>query len=258
MTSLLNEGLLYSWRSYRGIGIRLRAFHNPFQSSSQWRPIITFKNLEKTKLTRSCIPSPEEGWRWRTAPHLQHSEEFPLNAPPCVLLCPSQDGAQAPGTERLLLCQRHKHYSFRQQKAAIYSHLKGKQKAALYSHLKGKQKDALPLTFCFSDRWCLFFLRLVCLAWLPHTATAHTHTHTHTHTYTHTHIDAYLLEAGERQMDIASYRRIENAEGNVLIAVYLFIYLLICMRVIRITKTVLNRIAWNLVRWLVIIRGPFD
>jgi len=39
------------------------------------------------------------------------------------------------------------------------------------------------------------------------------------------------------------YLRIENAEGNVLIAVYLFI----CMRVIRITKKVYNRIAWNLV-----------
>jgi len=50
------------------------------------------------------------------------------------------------------------------------------------------------------------------------------------------------------------YLRIENAEGNVLIAVYLFV----CVRVIRITQKVLNRIAWNLVRWLVIIRGPFD
>jgi len=39
------------------------------------------------------------------------------------------------------------------------------------------------------------------------------------------------------------YLRIENAEGYVLIAVYLFIYLFICMRVIRITKKVLNRIA---------------
>jgi len=35
------------------------------------------------------------------------------------------------------------------------------------------------------------------------------------------------------------YLRIENAESNVLIAVYLFI----CMRVIRITQKVLNRIA---------------
>jgi len=50
------------------------------------------------------------------------------------------------------------------------------------------------------------------------------------------------------------YLRIENAEGYVLIAVHLFI----CMRVIRITKKVLNLIAWNLVGWLVIIRGPFD
>jgi len=37
-----------------------------------------------------------------------------------------------------------------------------------------------------------------------------------------------------------------------------FIYLFICIRVTRITKNVLNRIAWNLVGWLVIIRGPFD
>jgi len=36
-----------------------------------------------------------------------------------------------------------------------------------------------------------------------------------------------------------SYLRIENAEGNVLIAVYLFIYL--C--VIRMTQKVFNRIA---------------
>jgi len=50
------------------------------------------------------------------------------------------------------------------------------------------------------------------------------------------------------------YLRIENAEGYVLIAVYLFI----CMRVNRITQKVLNRIAWNLVGWLVIIRGTFD
>jgi len=50
------------------------------------------------------------------------------------------------------------------------------------------------------------------------------------------------------------YRRIENAEGYVLIVVYLFI----CIRVPRITQKVLNRIAWNLVGWLVIIRGPFD
>jgi len=35
------------------------------------------------------------------------------------------------------------------------------------------------------------------------------------------------------------YLRIENAEGYVLIAVYLFI----CMRVTRITKKVFNRIA---------------
>jgi len=46
----------------------------------------------------------------------------------------------------------------------------------------------------------------------------------------------------------ASYLRIENAEGNVLIAV----------RVIRISQKILNRIAWNLVGWLVIIRGPFE
>jgi len=39
------------------------------------------------------------------------------------------------------------------------------------------------------------------------------------------------------------YLRIENAEGNVLIAVYLCIYLFICMRVIRVTKKVVNRIA---------------
>jgi len=39
------------------------------------------------------------------------------------------------------------------------------------------------------------------------------------------------------------YLRIENAEGYVLIAVYLFIYIFICMRVIRITRKVLNRIA---------------
>jgi len=37
------------------------------------------------------------------------------------------------------------------------------------------------------------------------------------------------------------YLRIENAEGNVLIAVYLFIF--ICMRVHRITQKVLNQIA---------------
>jgi len=36
-----------------------------------------------------------------------------------------------------------------------------------------------------------------------------------------------------------SYLRIENAEGNVLIAMYLFI----CMRVTRITQKALNRIA---------------
>jgi len=39
------------------------------------------------------------------------------------------------------------------------------------------------------------------------------------------------------------YLRIENAEGYVMIAVYLFIHLFICMRVIRITQKVLNRIA---------------
>jgi len=50
------------------------------------------------------------------------------------------------------------------------------------------------------------------------------------------------------------YRRIENAEGNVLIAVYLYA----CVRVIRISQKVFNRIAWHLVGWLVIIRGPFD
>jgi len=54
------------------------------------------------------------------------------------------------------------------------------------------------------------------------------------------------------------YLRIENVEGYVLIAVYLFIYLFICMRVSRGTKKVVNRIAWNLVGCLVIIRGPFD
>jgi len=48
------------------------------------------------------------------------------------------------------------------------------------------------------------------------------------------------------------YLRIENAEGNVLIAVYLYA----CVRVIRISQKVLNQIAWNLVGWLV--RGPFD
>jgi len=73
---------------------------------------------------------------------------------------------------------------------------------------------------------------------------------------------------------MCNYLRIENAEGYVLIAVYLFIYylrienaegyvliaiyLFICMCVIRLTKKVVNRIAWNLVGWLVIIRGPFD
>jgi len=36
------------------------------------------------------------------------------------------------------------------------------------------------------------------------------------------------------------------------------IYLFICMSVTRITQKVLNRIAWNLVGWLVNIRGPFD
>jgi len=41
----------------------------------------------------------------------------------------------------------------------------------------------------------------------------------------------------------SSYLHIENAEGNVLIAVYLYA----CMRVIRISQKVLNRIAWNLV-----------
>jgi len=35
------------------------------------------------------------------------------------------------------------------------------------------------------------------------------------------------------------------------------IYLFICMGVTRITQKVLNQIAWNLVGWLVIIRGPF-
>jgi len=45
----------------------------------------------------------------------------------------------------------------------------------------------------------------------------------------------------------SDYLRIENAEGYVLIAVYLFMYLFICMRVIRRTQKVLNRIAWNLV-----------
>jgi len=35
------------------------------------------------------------------------------------------------------------------------------------------------------------------------------------------------------------------------------IYLFICLRVTRITQKVLNRIAWHLVGWLVIIRGPF-
>jgi len=53
---------------------------------------------------------------------------------------------------------------------------------------------------------------------------------------------------------VCCYLRIENAEGYVLIAVYLFI----CMRVTRITQKVLNRIAWHLVGWLFIIRGPFD
>jgi len=35
------------------------------------------------------------------------------------------------------------------------------------------------------------------------------------------------------------------------------IYCIFCMRVTRITQKVLNRIAWHLVGWLVIIRGPF-
>jgi len=67
--------------------------------------------------------------------------------------------------------------------------------------------------------------------------------------------DAFCLKALKPTI---YYLRIENAEGNVLIAVYLFIYLYICMRDIHITKKVLNPIAWNLVGWLVIIRGPFD
>jgi len=37
---------------------------------------------------------------------------------------------------------------------------------------------------------------------------------------------------------VICYLHIENAEGYVLIAVYVFIYLFICMRVIRITKTI--------------------
>jgi len=52
----------------------------------------------------------------------------------------------------------------------------------------------------------------------------------------------------------SSSLRIENAEGNVLIAVYLYA----CVCVIRISQKVLNRITWNLVGWLVIIWGPFD
>jgi len=55
-------------------------------------------------------------------------------------------------------------------------------------------------------------------------------------------------------VDMINDLRIENADGYILIAVYLFI----CMRVTRITQKALNRIAWNLVGWLVIIRGPFD
>jgi len=62
------------------------------------------------------------------------------------------------------------------------------------------------------------------------------------------------LEKRYRSLNYDYYLRIENAEGYVLIAVYLFI----CMRVTRITQKVLNQIAWNLVGWLVIIRGPFD
>jgi len=50
----------------------------------------------------------------------------------------------------------------------------------------------------------------------------------------------------------------ENAEGYVLIAVYLFIHLFICMRVIPITQKVFNRITCNVVGWLDIIRAPFD
>jgi len=56
----------------------------------------------------------------------------------------------------------------------------------------------------------------------------------------------------ERDELISNYLRIENAEG--MIAVYLYA----CVRVIRISQQVLNRIAWNLVRWLFIIQGPFD
>jgi len=67
-------------------------------------------------------------------------------------------------------------------------------------------------------------------------------------------IDLTWFSGSEWIENVCCYLRIENAEGNVLIAVYLFI----CMRVIRVTKKVVNRIAWNLVGWLVIIRGPFD
>jgi len=40
-------------------------------------------------------------------------------------------------------------------------------------------------------------------------------------------------------------------EGYVLIAVYLFIYF-VCMRIIRKTKKILNRIAWNLVGGMIV------
>jgi len=52
-----------------------------------------------------------------------------------------------------------------------------------------------------------------------------------------------MMSQSELKKHANNYLRIENVEGNVLIAVYLFI----CMRVIRRNQKVLNRIAWNLV-----------
>jgi len=80
-------------------------------------------------------------------------------------------------------------------------------------------------------------------------------THTHTHT-------AGLVCGEDRR------RRREREDEYVVITFALkmrkvmfwlpCIYLFICMRVTRITQEVLNQIAWKLVGWLVIIRGPFD
>ena len=46
--------------------------------------------------------------------------------------------------------------------------------------------------------------------------------------------------------------------GRLCFDLCVFIYLFICLSVIRITQKVFNRIAWNLVGWLVMIQGPFD